>query len=153
MSFLAPGCLIYLELLPRHFFDDPAILLKDVASPIPLLRSYISADELGGGGGGTGILHASDCPAVTASSPNMLDAGGVDDVSIVTSGSRLSYSSEELPERDDPVSDFSYLSIRLDEFAQCEMLSWAIWHHDQFILSTCTIGIGTERFQIGDFLA
>ena len=100
-----------------YFFDDPEMRLKHVTSPIPampLLRSYISADGgVGCGGGGTTgvLLHASDCPVAltAAASPVLLfeaggDADGVDDVSIVTSGSRLSYSSEELPERDDPVN-------------------------------------------------
>ena len=90
-------CLI---LLNRHFFDDPEIRLKDVASPIPLL---ISAGGVGVGGGGIGVLHTSESPVILESGGGG-GADGFEDVSIVTSASRLSYSSEDLPERDDPVS-------------------------------------------------
>ena len=89
-------CLI---LLNRHFFDDPEIRLKDVASPIPLLISAGGVDV----GGGIGVLHTSESPVILESGGGG-GADGFEDVSIVTSASRLSYSSEDLPERDDPVS-------------------------------------------------
>ena len=86
----------------RHFFDDPEIRLKDVASPIPLLISA-GGVGVGGGGGGIGVLHTSESPVILETGGGG-GADGFEDVSIVTSASRLSYSSEDLPERDDPVS-------------------------------------------------
>ena len=99
----------------RHFFDDPEIRLKDVASPIPLL---ISAGGVGvGGGGGIGVLHTSESPVILETGGGGAD--GFEDVSIVTSASRLSYSSEDLPERDDPVST---PMLKL----QCEILEFLV---------------------------
>ncbi len=72
------------------------------------VRGYIESD-----------VHAADCPVATAaaiSSTVVLESGvGYDvddgeDASIITTGSRMSYSSEDLPERDDPVIEFNALT-------------------------------------------